>query len=102
MCFALFAVPVLSFSDDKQATTPQATPGELAHEKVTFNHNQSLYNDKANKDIRGKESAVKKIKSNEQGNKKIQKEQDVKGDLNEKNEQDGKNEQYDKQLVVKF
>jgi len=102
MCCVLLSIPVLSFADDQQEVNSNALATERAGEKVTFNDNKALYNDKANKDSRAKESAEKDIKSNDQNNKKVQKEQDAKGNLNEKNEQDGKNEQYDKQASVKF
>lgn len=102
MCFGLFAISALSFADDKQVTDPHASAGERAKEKATFNHNEGIYNDKANKDIRAKKVVEKKKKSNRQNNKKVQDKQDAKGNLNEKNERDGKNEQYDTRLSVKF
>ncbi len=102
MCSGLLAISALSFADDKKVTGPHALAGERADEKATFNHDQNIYNDKTNKDIRTKKSVEKKIKSNKQDNKKVQDQQDAKGGLNEKTEQDGKNEQYDKRLSVKF
>ena len=102
MCFGLFAISVLSFADDKQVSAPPASALERTKEKATFNHNEGIYNDKANKDIRAKQAVEKKIKSDKPNNKKLQSQQDAKGDLNEKNERDGKNEQYDTRLSVKF
>jgi hypothetical protein len=102
MCFGLFAFSVLSFADDKQVTGPPASARESAKEKATFNHNEGIYNDKANKNIRAKQVVEKRIKSNKVNNKKDQNKQDAKGNLNEKNERDGKNEQYDTRLSVKF
>lgn len=102
LCCGLIAVSGLSFADDKQVAGPPETPLQLAHDKVIFDHDQAIYNDTANKNIRANKLAQKKIKSNERANKKVQKLHDANGGLNEKNEQDVKNEQYDKRLVVKF
>jgi len=102
MCFGLFVISALSLADDKQVTAPNASTDEHAKETATFNHSAGIYNDKANKDTRTKESAEKKIKSDKRNNKKVQDQQDAKGNLNEKNERDEKNEQYDTRLSVKF
>lgn len=102
MCFGLFVIPALSLADDKQATIPQATAGEMVYEKAAFDHSKDIYNDKANKDIRAKKLVDKKLKSKELNKKKVQDEQEVKNGLNEKNGLDEKNEQYDKRLTVKF
>ena len=72
VCSGLLAISALSFADDKQDTAPQATAGELAKEKATFNHNQDTYNDKANKNIRAKKLVDKKLKSKEKNIKKVQ------------------------------
>ena len=58
--------------------------------------------DIADNTIRAKQVVEKRIKSNKVNNKKVQNKQDAKGNLNEKNERDGKNEQYDTRLSVKF
>ena len=102
VCSGLLAISALSFADDKQETAPQATAGELAKEKATFNHNQDIYNDKANKNIRAEKLGDKKSKSKARDKKKVQDEQEKKNGLVEKNGQEGQNEQYDKRLTVKF
>ena len=102
VCSGLFFISALSFADDKQVTTSQATAGEQAKEKATFNHNQDIYNDKANKNIRAKKLVDKKLKSKVQDKKKVQDEQEKKNGLVEKNGQEEQNEQYDKRLTVKF
>jgi hypothetical protein len=75
--FGLMTISVLSFADDQPVTAPKASAGELVHEKATFNHDQAIYNDKANRNIRAKKLVAKKTKLNEQDNKKVQDQQDV-------------------------
>ena len=75
--FGMITVSALSFAEDQQVSIPKASPAELAQEQVTFNHNQGVYNDKANKVTRAKTSAAKKTKSNEQYLEKTQDQQDI-------------------------
>jgi len=75
--FGLFMNYVLSFADDVQVINPKESTGQLAHDKATFNHDQKIYNDKANKDIRAKQRVEKKVEKNEQFNKNQQDQQDV-------------------------
>jgi len=77
ICWGLISVSVLSFADDKQGANPKESTGELAHDKVTFNKNQAVYDEQANKDFRARRSVQKKIKNNKQYNEKVQSEQDV-------------------------
>jgi len=102
MCCGLFVIAALSFADDKQVTAPKATVGERAKEQATFDHSKAIYNDKANKDTRAKKLVDKDLKSKAHDTKKVQDEQDEKNSLNVKNGQEVKNEQYDKQLTLKF
>ncbi len=94
MCCSLVPVAVLSFADDKQV--------------VEFDHSKVVYNDKANKDIRAKKLVIKQSKAKELNKKKAQDEHDQKNgladktQLNDNHSEDGKNEQYDKRLTVKF
>jgi hypothetical protein len=102
ICSGFLTISALSFADDKQVPTPQASVGELAKENVAFNDSKIIYNDKTIKDSRSKKLVDKKLKVKEQDKKKIQEEQDEKNGLNEKNGVVEKNKQYDKQLTVKF
>jgi hypothetical protein len=99
ICSGSIIISTLSFA---QVAGSQATAGELAAQKATFNQSLSIYNNRANKEIRAKELVDKKAKSKAQDKKRVQNEQEEKNGLVEKNGLDEKNQQYDKQLTVKF
>ncbi len=88
--FGLAGISVLSFADDKSIQS------------------QVTYNDKDDKGLKAKEVSVKKVESSNQNNKIVQKESEAKNGMNDSkalngnNEQDVKNEQYDKRLTLKF
>jgi len=75
--FGLLTVYVLSFADDVQKISPKESAGQLVHDKSVFNHDQGIYNDKANKDIRDQQRVAQKTATNEQFNKKLQDQQDI-------------------------
>ena len=77
LCLGFMAVSALSFADDKLLTAPKESAGELAVDKAVFNHDQGVYNDKANKDIRTQVKKAKKTEINKQYNFKVQSQQDV-------------------------
>jgi len=91
ICGGLLFISALSFADDKQEK-----------EKAAFDHGQSMYNDKTNKDFRNKKLADNKANIKVENKKKVQEEHDVKNGLDQKDGQVNKNEQYDKQLTIKF
>ena len=102
ICCGLLGFPALTFADDKQVATPGATVVDPARETAIFNRDKDIYNDKENKNFRAQKLVDKDIKSTQQNKKKVENEQDEKNGLNQKDGADAKNEQYDKQLTVKF
>ena len=56
----LFAIPVLSFAQEKQSPDPKASAHEKANEKAKFKHEGDVYNNKAHKKIRAAKRSKKK------------------------------------------
>ena len=102
ICRGFLGISALTFADDKQVTMPVATVVDPANETAIFNRDKDIYNDKENKNFRAQKLVDKDIKSTQQNKKKVENEQDEKNGLNQKDGADTKNEQYDKQLTVKF
>jgi len=73
----LCAFPGLVFSYDIQPSVgPAISAQEGAKEKVTFDHHQAIYNDKANSQLRAKEVVAKDVDAEQIEKKKVEDAQD--------------------------
>ena len=75
-CSLFLAVSVLSFTNYIQGPNPNVLILERANEKVIFDYNQALYNDKANTDIRAKSLVDEEKKTEKQEKKTVEETQD--------------------------
>jgi hypothetical protein len=75
-CSLLLAGSVLSFTNYVQGPNPNVLIQERINEKMTFDHNQALYNDKANTEIRAKNLVEKKTEKKDQEKKIVEEAQD--------------------------
>lgn len=72
----LLAGSISGFADYIQGPTPSILMQERLNEKMTFDYNQALYNDKANTQIRAKNLIEKKIEKKDLEKKKVEEAQD--------------------------
>jgi hypothetical protein len=76
MCSLVLAFSIFGFTNDNQAPNPNVLMEDRVNQKVEFDHNQALYNDKANTEIRDKKLVRKEIKAQDLEKKKVEEEQD--------------------------
>ena len=74
--FLLLTGPVLGFADYIQGPGPNVLMQERINQKMVFDYNQALYNDRENTGIRAKELVEKKLEKKDQDKKKVEEIQD--------------------------
>jgi len=75
-CSLLLAASVLSFTNYVQGPNPNVLMQQRINEKMTFDYNQALYNDKANTRIRAKDLVEKRTEKKDIEKKKVEEAQD--------------------------
>lgn len=76
ICSLMLAMTVLSFAKEKKEPGRNLSANELVNEKAKFKRTRSLFNNKANKEIRAKRLAEKQAAEAEEAKKKVEEAQD--------------------------